>query len=1711
MADDLEREQFLSEEIKTSEFVVPNQPVTDEQLVVPTIMSAMPESSQETRDLIDAAHRELDASEGDAARQGRIHLSLGMIIERRLGDARRAMHHYAEANRLVPTNLAGIRALRRGYHSRHNWTMVLALLDEELGQTPDPSAAAGLLLQKARIFEKWLANTDAAVEASRQALQREPGNREALHRLRRIFWRRQEPEQLLEVCRQAAAATRDRRHRAQLLLEVARLEEEHLGDDEAAIEACAAAFTVSPENVGARSALKRLYRKHRRHGDLVDVLLTEGDRAADGRQRAVAYCSAARLCRDQLGQPDRALELLARALELLGQDPGVLEEMAELLQEAGRYSDLADVLRRRIDGLSDDWERVTAHYRLGLVLEERLGQDDEALFHYRRAVAVDPTYVPALQALGRLCQRRGEWKELIALSATEAEVLPDGAARASRLYGLAELCDRQLSDPAQAIEYHRRALASSSRYLPALRALERLHTVRGEWSALADVLEAQLEHCEPGTQRRLLLRLGALAEERLESPERAVRYYERALELADAVPHDGAAGAHAACSEGLDALRRLHARAERWDDVLRTLERQIERCGSEARSLAVCLIHEAAEVCEVRLGDLDGAVERHRQALELQPEHGPSLQALGRIYSRQGNWEAVVALYRAEVEQEELPPGRRSSLLYKMGEIYHDRLHDEPAALRVHEEALEATPRFLPALQAQARLYRQGGDSEQLVLSLSRQADVLADPARRAAILLEVGELYETELDQVDRAVEHYRRAIEQCPGHDGAREALLRVLGGAERWREVAEVCERALPDVGGDQARLELLKIAGEVWEHRLLEPERAARLYEEALALAQDDVESLEALSRIYRRTGSYGRLVEIYELLAHSATDPREVVGYLYEAAHLLDVHLPQRDPAPLLERIVENAASESRALAELNRIYAGRGDLDALLRVCDAQQALEQDDELKAATLAQLAGVREAAGDAAGAAWALGESSALVEDWINTRELRRLRERLNQWEGVAEALEREARLSRDTATAVGCLMQAAALYQMRSDDPAQEVAVLGRVLERDPFHDEAATRLEQLLVQREAWSELVDVLRRRLDVVEAGAQPGGGSAVQAEIELLARMAWIQREHLRQPLEAVATLGRSLQLDPNHLPTLLTLGELHTGLEQWKEAVDIYGRVIQVASDPDVLRMAHVRLGDMWSERLRDHRRAISCYQNVLALAARDSEALGKLFELFYRSRDWDNASDTVSRLIEVESSPQRLVSYHTALADIHEQGFSDPRAAAAQLEQAAAIDAANEEVLSELSRLYTQLGDWEALATAVRSFLAALPAEAEARGVPHRMRLGEILRHRLGRASEALEQYRAVVEIDPTSIEARLAAASVLVEAGRLDEAVAEHRDIQALDALHAESLAQQRKLLSRMGNDELAYALAAVAVCTGQGREAEQSFYRERRSRGVRYPQVPIDGSAFAAVVVHPGEHAAGRRVLALLSEAAHRIRPPRLADWRVGKSDRLPFRSEDPLRGLVREVSQVLDLEREVEVYISPSRVAEVELLLTDPPSIVAGAAVMETYPAMEVRFRLGQLMSYIRNRTWIAYGCGGAKLSLLVHAACRMVEPKALFAGESEAELSEMARLIQRSLSRRGRRAMEEVCNEYLAAREPSFDLWAQAMRHTALHAGLWVVNDLETALSWLGRTDPELSPDEERDEPLVDRLRRSPLASELIQFWMGEEYDALRRASL
>jgi cellulose synthase operon protein C len=1663
-----------------------------------TPLDKPPDPAQMALELLGAALRELSAPGQDDKRRAQLHHHIGVVVEQGLVDPRRALAHYLEAYRLAPTDAGVLHSLRRLAFFLESWALVLELLDAELRLAPSPPRLARLLLQKGRVLEERLANPRAARAAYEDGLAKDPGNRELLLRLRRLVRKNQEPALALEIHRQAAAATRDRKYRSLLYGEMARIQEGPLANPEAALQSYEVAFAEDPANATVRAALRRLSHQKGRWSELVEVLLTEGDLAQSDEERVASYLDAARLCRDRLGQEDRALRLFQRAQEIIPDSPSIQGEMAELLQKAGRHADLADVHRRRLACLRDDWERMVTHYHLGQVLEERLGQEEEALEHYRAAVDLDPTYVPALRALGKLYQRRGAWVELLEVSAQEVEAMEDRAARASRFYSLADLCETKLVDPARAVEFHKRALASIPFYAPSEHALERLYPATGDYESLVALLERKEAPASTGAP--LLERLGQLCEERLADPARAASYYRLALEAAPRSAHL------------LRALERVYERAGRFEDLLWALDREAELATDE--SLAAALSHKAAEICESRLGNVEEAIRRYRAILDRGGAHTPTLTSLGRIYYRVGSWREVLDLYRLEVEQPRVVPERASSLLYKMGEIYEERLEDIPSALASYRRALEVSTSFLPALQALARLYKSQKDWDHLLEILGRQAEVLSDPGERAAALCRIAELCETHLSpEGERAGEAagarelaastYAQAFDLAPGYEPPLFALVRLLGAQKRWREIAELYERAIEATVDEAVRTALLDRAAEVWESILLDDERAISCYERAIALDGTDVEALDALARLYRKHRRDDRLVDVLERLAARSEDPREAVGLLYETASLLELRGDARDLAPLFERILQLAPEEQPALESLGRLYTQRGDHQNLVRVFLAHAHLLDEPEAKVALLLRAAAAQEATGDPAGALRSLEHAARLGEAWLPTRELLRLQMLLGRWEEVAESLERLAGLSLDRPAVQELLLRSAQLLQDRFEDTSRAVSVLTRVLQVAPYHETAMQRLEQLLVQKEDWRGLVEALRARLEAtVGTKDRPQTGSATQARLEMHTRMAWILREHLDQPAEAAAALERALQLLPDHQPTLLSLGTLYTSLGQWQEAARTYSRIAATSVDPDLLRTVHLRLGDLMADRLGDPGKAISSFQNVLAIAPADEEALQRLAQLFTRRRDFENAADLLSRLVEVTVDPARRARHLLALAEVQERGFGDARLAVESLQRALSIEPSSEETLRRLTGILARLSSFQPMCDAIRSFLAALPADQQERGVPFRLMLGDILRQRLGRPAEGLEQVRAVVEIDPTHTEARLAAAEILAAEGRLDEAIFEHRELLEIDPLNLESLRRIQALFAKMGKGELAYAVSAALVCLGDQPSLEAKTLENVRGWPLG-PKSRLESSAFDTVIGHPGEPAKGRALLSALSEIAHRVRPPRLLDWQIGKAERLASSSEDLLRVAVREACAALAIDREPEIFLSPRKAAELDLLLTDPPSLVAGTGLREAVPALEVKFWAAKLLAFVKSRTVVAYGLSAVELERLVLAARLAVDlpPPGL---ERDAELLELSRTIQQHLGRRAWRTLEEACRALGEGEELDCAEWCLAMEHTAVRAGLYVVSDLGTALHHVARQAGQAF--ERGAVRSVDWLRRSPLATDLIRFWLSDDLHAL-----
>ncbi|MBI4564176.1 MAG: tetratricopeptide repeat protein [Planctomycetes bacterium] len=108
--------------------------------------------------------------------------------------------------------------------------------------------------------------------------------------------------------------------------------------------------------------------------------------------------------RARSGDPDAALDDLARAARVRPDDPAIPHARAELLRAAERFREALAEYDRAIRLAPS----AILHVRRGLVLE-RLGRPESAALDYDAALALDPELRDAYVARGRLRRSRGEY------------------------------------------------------------------------------------------------------------------------------------------------------------------------------------------------------------------------------------------------------------------------------------------------------------------------------------------------------------------------------------------------------------------------------------------------------------------------------------------------------------------------------------------------------------------------------------------------------------------------------------------------------------------------------------------------------------------------------------------------------------------------------------------------------------------------------------------------------------------------------------------------------------------------------------------------------------------------------------------------------------------------------------------------------------------------------------------------------------------------------------------------------------------------------------------------------------------------------------------------------------------------------------------------------------------------------------------------------
>src|SRR5262249_36336459 len=144
-----------------------------------------------------------------------------------------------------------------------------------------------------------------------------------------------------------------------------------------------------------------------------------------------------------------------------------------------------------------------------------------------------------------------------------------------------------------------------------------------------------------------------------------------------------------------------------------------------------------------------------------------------------------------------------------------------------------------------------------------------AERAQRAG---ELARLYEHELGDVDAAVRVLVAAQTTAPDEAHLKE-LMRMLRGAQRWGELAQLLERELqrPPSGDAQHHVNLLPELGELRAERLGRTAEAAQAFEAALERDAKNPIALERLERLYEQLGRDRELARLLEARADVTAD------------------------------------------------------------------------------------------------------------------------------------------------------------------------------------------------------------------------------------------------------------------------------------------------------------------------------------------------------------------------------------------------------------------------------------------------------------------------------------------------------------------------------------------------------------------------------------------------------------------------------------------------------------------------------------------------------------------------------------------------------------------------------------------------------------------------------------------------------------------------
>lgn len=1586
-----------------------------------------PTLAPEARAVIATCESELGTGP-DPLRSARLHCEIARAYEVASGWSEQTAEHYAKALEFAPDYLPAIRGARRSEIERGNFERALALFDAEEKLASSPRKKAMLCYDKGRLIEDQMREPARARELYVRGLDLDPTNASLLKAIEQIDRGAGASAALVDTFERAAnAIAEDPHHRAALVVARAKLVERAGGPPSpTAAELYESALALDSHALGALDALERIYRRDGAWRDLSQTLARQAEQSREGTRRSVVLYRLAQLHDERLGMRAEAIEALVDAAEATPGDPLVLEELARGYEHAERWDKLAEILGSLVDLASDKRERIALLHRLGQVLEGPLVDPERAVQRYQQALALDPTSVPVLQALGRLLTTRKQWAALVDMLANEANAT-DVADRAANAHArVAEIFEVHLRDPGEAVNHHARALALVPGFATSFKALTRLYVQLGRHRELVELLERAIAEAPlPTLKIAYLYKVGSIWEDALGDPVQALHAYRRVQELA---PEDLVA---------IHAIQRVTEAAGRYPQLVEAIEREAELV--DDRALRVGLLHRAGNVLDDHVADHEAALARFRKALELDPVYIPALASIGRIYYRTGRWNELLDIYE---RQAKASSGDEAVALYfKMGELCEDKLGDNDAAVRWYRRALELDATYRPAIRALIRRCREGRDWAGLARALEIEVASLEHAPARAATWFRIGQVYEDWLGDTDKAMAAYKSALENRASYRPASLALARLCAQKQQWMQLIDLLSQEVASIDDPEYATAVLMRQGEIYRDELDDLDLAVHCFEAVLQHKVGVIPALLALEPLYVKSGAWDKLAIVYKDLGSKLADPNARIAALRELARVQLVHdigTPD-DRARTHEAILSLDRDDEGALSALEAIGRETRDDSILVGVYRRLGEVSEHAGLAATFLTDLGQALERNGDKR--ALDAYKDAVKKDPSLLTaiRGLARVADLLGNPRAMAQAARHEAELTRKPEIAAKLFVRSGILRREQMNDLGA-VEDFERALEVWPDDTQAAERIIQPLLETGQVLHLVDVLSK-----------AASSAKSAErrTALWLEVGNLYAKRLDNLGAGITAFKRALDATPGHVAALSRLADAYEKNRQWGDAVATFEQLLALTSDDTARADAHLRLAAIFHEHLNKIERATKCVEAVLRTNPKHAGALLRLADIQLRAGNEAEAVVTTQRLVDLAVNPTEKGAALVRVARIQRTRGEDAAADTA-LSEALSLEGPGGDAERDLKKSVERTKNWVGYAAGLASYLKR--ARIEDAGGPQLvtayLELARTYAEHMGLPARAIDALTEGVKDTNGDQRVVLALARLLREAGRLDEALAQLKQAVAVDPLHVDSWRELSLLFEQGGRRDDALRTSVPLALLGA----------EARGRFAPRPASAMDnsfsGHVIASIAADNALATPLANMVAAIADGIGKVYPTSLEQYGLTTRDRLGPKSVGSPWELAMRLARVFGTE--LELYEHPGAEPMIIVEPFEPPALIV-SQMMRRLPVAQQVFLLGFGIASIATRLHPAIWLRTDELEIAVTGAVRIIAQGYTLGSAPSDEANTARETLRKFVNRKWRRPMELAAEELVSKPAIGVPEWQVAVKQTMLRAAMLLADDL------------------------------------------------------